>query len=79
MKPVIIRSDKDNNPIVTFDELSKLLNDAYEAGYKDGRNSVVPVSIYPSSWWQVPSLSGNTFTTENTVTTTLLSENEERK
>ena len=80
MKLVIIKSDKNDNPIITFEELTKLLNEAYDAGYKDGFNSVKVNPVYCPNWWCTPvttTLFSNSqngsetaYTIEHTITTT---------
>lgn len=51
MKPIVLERDKDGNVRVTVDEIKKMVEDAYESGYEDGRKSVtitVPVP-YPNT------------------------------
>ena len=49
MKPIILKADKDGNIIVNTEEIEKMVNDAYNAGYADGRASV-PVTITSPSY-----------------------------
>ena len=44
MKPIILEKDKDGNVRVTADEIKKMVEDAYESGYEDGRKSV-PITV----------------------------------
>lgn len=53
MKPIILKSDKDGNIIVTPEEIEKMVNDAYNAGYADGRASV-PTTVTTPSYPSLP-------------------------
>ena len=44
MKPIILEKDKDGNVHITVDEIKKMVEDAYESGYEDGRKSV-PITV----------------------------------
>lgn len=46
MKPIILEKDKDGNVRVTVDEIKKMVEDAYESGYEDGRKSA-PITVPP--------------------------------
>lgn len=52
MKPIILEKDKDGKLQVTVDEIKKMVEDAYEAGYEDGRKAV-PITI-PSTPFYTP-------------------------
>ncbi len=51
MKPIVLEKDKDGNVHITVDEIKKIVEDAYESGYEDGRKSVpiIVPSPYPST------------------------------
>ena len=37
MKPIILIADQDNQIKITPDEIEKIVDDAYQAGYEDGK------------------------------------------
>lgn len=39
MKPIIIKSDSEGRLLITEEEISKIVDDAYNAGYADGIKS----------------------------------------
>lgn len=39
MKPIVIKEDKDGNVKISAEEIQKMIDDAYEAGYTDGQMS----------------------------------------
>ena len=48
MKPIIIVKDKDGKIEITEAEIKKLISDAYDEGYRDGRQSQSWISTTPS-------------------------------
>lgn len=56
MKPIILKEDKDGNIKIVPEEIQKMIDDAYQAGFEDGRRSV-PITIQPTliePWWRSP-------------------------
>lgn len=64
MKPIVVRVDKDSKVDLTIEEFQKLISDAYDLGYADGKKdstSVIyvptqsPTIKYPDTgrpWWE---------------------------
>lgn len=48
MKPIIIKTDKDDNIKITEEELAKIVDDAYNAGFKDGSRVISPTITSPT-------------------------------
>lgn len=48
MKPIIIKTDKDGNIKITEEELAKIVDDAYNAGFKDGSRVISPTITSPT-------------------------------
>lgn len=42
MKPLLIKTDKDGNLKIDIDELQKMLDASYNAGYHDGQKDATP-------------------------------------
>ena len=51
MKPIILVKDKDGKIEITEAEIKKLISDAYDEGYRDGRQSQSWISTTPSVIW----------------------------
>ena len=59
MKPLVIKADKDGTLKMTMEELQNIIDESYNAGYKDGsRESLtwyqphsVPTTNPAPSWW----------------------------
>ena len=56
MKPTVIIVDENNIPKITLEELKQMLENAYEEGFKDGKNQTSPVIVHPQPyevkpWW----------------------------
>jgi len=49
MKPIILKADQDGKILITADEIMKMVQDAYDEGYRDGRASN-PVTITSPNW-----------------------------
>lgn len=67
MKPAMIIVDENNVPKITLEELKQMLEDAYEEGFKDGKNQTSPIIIHPQPyevkpWW--------VYDSTNVITTT---------
>ena len=37
MRPIILKVNKDNNIVLSAEEIESLINNAYEQGYEDGK------------------------------------------
>ena len=46
MKTLLIKTDKDGNVKITMEELQKMLDESYNAGYHDGQRD------YATIWYQ---------------------------
>ena len=56
MKPIVLKENNDGSIVITSDEIQKIIEDAYQAGFDDGRRSV-PVTVTPTiiePWWRQP-------------------------
>lgn len=42
MKPLLIKTDKDGNLKITLEELQKMIDESYNAGYYDGQKNATP-------------------------------------
>ena len=56
MKPFIMKVNESGKPIMTAEEIQKMVEQAYNEGYKDGRNQTPIISV-PSNdpnqdWWK---------------------------
>ena len=51
MKPVILKADQDGRILITEEEIEKIVSDAYDQGYQDGKGSVVTVTYDPQTTW----------------------------
>ena len=51
MKPIILVKDKDGKIEIAEAEIKKLISDAYDEGYRDGRQSQSWISTTPSVIW----------------------------
>lgn len=51
MKPIILVKDKDGKIDIAETEIKKLISDAYDEGYRDGRQSQSWISTTPSVIW----------------------------
>ena len=56
MKPIILEKDANGNLKLTAEEIKRMVEDAYDAGYEDGKKSVtiinpIPLTT-PSCPWQ---------------------------
>lgn len=47
MKPIILKADQDGRILMNADEIAKMVQDAYDEGYKDGHASA-PITVTPS-------------------------------
>jgi len=56
MKPIILEKDKDGRIKVTSEDIQKMIDEAYQSGYEDGRKSIqVIIPPYsPEPWWKTP-------------------------
>lgn len=61
---VVIEKNKDGKIEFTKDELQKMLDDAYNQGYLDGKATKWDTITYPSHPWYV-STNSNTVATDN--------------
>lgn len=50
MKPVILKADQDGRILITAEEIEKIVSDAYDQGYQDGKGSVT-VTYEPQTTW----------------------------
>lgn len=50
MKPVILKADQDGRIMITAEEIEKIISDAYDQGYQDGKGSVT-VPYEPETTW----------------------------
>lgn len=50
MKPVILKADQDGRILITAEEIEKIISDAYDQGYQDGKGSVT-VTYEPQTTW----------------------------
>jgi len=59
MKPVVIVKDQNGNVQLTVEEVKKMVEDAYDAGYADGKSAIqyypiAPIAVpdlgYPNGW-----------------------------
>lgn len=79
MKPIVLKVDASGTIKITAEEIQKMVEEAYETGYADGRASVpqqITVPQWPPSyptWLQSPIV---TCTTETTTTYTAEQESE---
>ena len=44
MKPIILKADQDGKILVTVEEIEKMVSDAYDEGYRDGKQ-MAPITI----------------------------------
>lgn len=51
MKPVILKADQSGKILITAEEIEKIVSDAYDQGYQDGKGSVVTVTYDPQTTW----------------------------
>jgi len=51
MKPVILKADQSGKILITAEEIEKIVSDAYDQGYQDGKGSVVTVTCDPQTTW----------------------------
>ena len=73
MKHTVITVDENNIPKITLEELKQMLEDAYEEGFKDGKNQTPPIIIHPQPyevkpWWIYDSTTNVITTTESPST-----------
>lgn len=52
MRPIVIETTKDGYPKITVDELKRIVDNAYDDGYRDGKNSVpfITTTPYTPTW-----------------------------
>lgn len=50
MKPVILKADQSGKILITAEEIEKIISDAYDQGYQDGKGSVT-VTYDPQTTW----------------------------
>ncbi len=50
MKPVILKADQDGRVLITAEEIEKIISDAYDQGYQDGKGSVT-INYEPQTTW----------------------------
>ena len=55
MKPIVLKEDKDGNIKVIPEDIQKMVDEAYQAGFEDGKRSV-PITVSPAvePWWRQP-------------------------
>lgn len=58
MRPIVLKVDENGTLLITPEEIQKMLDDAYAAGYSDGKGSVSqiithPYPVYPT-WLNTP-------------------------
>lgn len=61
---VVVEKNKDGKIEFTKDELQKMLDEAYNKGYSDGKATRWDTITYPSSPWLYASSRSNTITTD---------------
>ena len=54
MKPVILKADQDGRIVITAEEIEKIVSDAYDQGYQDGKGSVTVTYEPQTTWNQSP-------------------------
>lgn len=54
MKPIVLEKDANGNLKLTAEEIKRMVEDAYEAGYKDGKKSVTVINPIPSGTQSYP-------------------------
>lgn len=64
MKPIVIVAiEKDGGILITKEDLQKLVDDAYEQGKADGRDTWAtpnnPITITPTPTWKAPEITCN--------------------
>ncbi len=47
MRPIVIETTKDGYPKITVDELKRIVDNAYDEGYRDGKNSIPTITTTP--------------------------------
>lgn len=47
MRPIVIETTKEGYPKITVDELKRIVDNAYDDGYRDGKNSVPSITTTP--------------------------------
>ena len=60
MKPIVLKEDENGKVVITADDIQKMVEDAYNAGYVDGSRSCLtivnqqeyPINITPSITWE---------------------------
>lgn len=56
MRPIVIETTKEGYPKITVDELKRIVDSAYDDGYRDGKNSIPTITTtpytpqYPPTW-----------------------------
>lgn len=70
MKPIVLKTDEKGDLIINAEEIEKMVREAYNEGYADGRNSAVD---YDYKWphWTYPYYTINTADTVITYDVTI--------
>ena len=50
MKPVILKADQSGKILITAEEIEKIVSDAYDQGYQDGKGAVT-ITYDPQTTW----------------------------
>lgn len=52
MRPIVIETTKEGYPKITVDELKRIVDNAYDDGYRDGKNSIqiITTTPYTPTW-----------------------------
>lgn len=54
MKPIILKVDSEGKLLISADEIQKMVEDAYNAGFAEGKNQ--NNSSFTTPYWNVPQL-----------------------
>lgn len=46
MKPIVLKADQDGKILISAEEIEKLVSDAYDEGYRDGK-AAAPITVSP--------------------------------
>ncbi len=62
MKPVILKAGQDGRIMITAEEIEKIISDAYDQGYQDGKGSVTVTYEPQTTWNQWPPITCDSVT-----------------
>ena len=54
MKPIVLKENQDGKIVITADEIERMVNEAYNEGYKDGKANGGITITNPSPWTPTP-------------------------